>query len=1036
MKQYLANIIACALLAGACPPVDAALEAPPSTSAEMFQALKLIESQHTEFKALEQERKDAAAKFKELKGEALRSAQNNFYSERKKKLKKIFTEKQWAIWSGFWNRPRKATPPSPTPEPAMAPAVVPDLSETPIIDSADLDRFGGWKAKSFEATGFFRTHHDGSRWWLVTPEGHPFLSFGLNHFHAATWNAPYNSKHWIEQFGAQEPMDPKWMEGFRNETLRICRKLGITALGIHNDAPRLTNMPQGAILPYIRRFQPVELSHYTYPVADKYHDVFAAQFVIHCDEVARLAALPYKDDPMLIGYSMSDAPRLTDVSVRNRPPGATTWPRVLRNLGPEAPGKQAYVQILKERHNNISAFNKAYGASFESWQSLADAGNWRPRTDYSNETELEDNAAFLNLCIDQCYTVAKASLLKVDPNHMFLGDKLGARGSNFDAVIEVAAHHMDVINYGHYGRLTEQAAVLDRWTEKLNKPFLSADGSFSVPGEMLPNPMGTPAEDWDECSAWTRELAAGLFARPDVVGWNICGVMETWKTARGGQKTQHQGIMDPFGKFNPGMESAIRDVTSRIYHIADSQSTEAKGASSRSGNKDEYPDIIGRKGFVHAERIDGIWFMVNAEGERFVPTGMNHVGPMHRFASYNREFWMKEFGSEVFKNGRVDFNGPGAKRWLERIAKDHKEYGFNTLAFHHPLTMPTEYCNELEFYYFGKMKFSHVHARRAKTMGPNGKLPDVFDPAWLAKLDAFVERYTARHKDAKYLLGHSYDDLPAYTIHHLEKRITKFERHPWVIDIISKPGLTRGKQAWIDILKEQYANAREAGSMYGLAVSAWDDFGEVTEWGLPRDSGQGFADQEKMNMRIVEAYLKANHDALRKHDPNHLIFGDKIQNARPQPDWVWKIVKKYVDVILIQDYDFFHPGHEKKLRHIHSLTGKPIINGDHSYGVLRPNMTAVKGVKVPSAKAKGQQYAVYLRGIMNLPFMVGWQTCGYMETWTGAADATGKQQTGYFDPFGKPIKEALAHAMAANKQALQWHEKAGSLKNIYSDKRK
>ena len=114
----------------------------------------------------------------------------------------------------------------------------------------------------------------------------------------------------------------------------------------------------------------------------------------------------------------------------------------------------------------------------------------------------------------------------------------------------------------------------------------------------------------------------------------------------------------------------------------------------------------------------------------------------------------------------------------------------------------------------------------------------------------------------------------------------------------------------------------------------------------------------------------------------------------------------------------------------------PIMNGDHSYGVLRPNMTAVKGVKVPSAEAKGQQYAIYLKGIMNLPFMVGWQTCGYMETWTGTSDDTGKQQTGYFDPFGKPIKEALTHAKAANEQALQWHEKAGSLKNIYSNKRK
>lgn len=66
----------------------------------------------------------------------------------------------------------------------------------------------------------------------------------------------------------------------------------------------------------------------------------------------------------------------------------------------------------------------------------------------------------------------------------------------------------------------------------------------------------------------------------------------------------------------------------------------------------------------------------------------------------------------------------------------------------------------------------------------------------------------------------------------------------------------------------------------------------------------------------------------------------------------------------------------------------------------------------------------------------GWQTCGYVETWKGTADATGKQQTGYIDPFGKPIKEAILHAKAANGQAVRWHECAGSLDDVYSNRRR
>jgi len=31
-----------------------------------------------------------------------------------------------------------------------------------------------------EATGLFRTYHDGQRWWLVDPDGYKFWSAGMN----------------------------------------------------------------------------------------------------------------------------------------------------------------------------------------------------------------------------------------------------------------------------------------------------------------------------------------------------------------------------------------------------------------------------------------------------------------------------------------------------------------------------------------------------------------------------------------------------------------------------------------------------------------------------------------------------------------------------------------------------------------------------------------------------------------------------------------------------------------------------------------
>ena len=113
------------------------------------------------------------------------------------------------------------------------------------------------------------------------------------------------------------------------------------------------------------------------------------------------------------------------------------------------------------------------------------------------------------------------------------------------------------------------------------------------------------------------------------------------------------------------------------------------------------------------------------------------------------------------------------------------------------------------------------------------------------------------------------------------------------------------------------------------------------------------------------------------------------------------------------------------------LQHEPNRNSDLLHHISRLLFT-VKGVSVPTMEDKGKQYAVYLKGIMNLPFMLGWQTCGYLETCAGTSDATGKSQTGYFDPMGKPIIEALNHAQAANEQALVWHQQAEKLNNVYS----
>jgi hypothetical protein len=213
-------------------------------------------------------------------------------------------------------------------------STIPGLSS--CIRSEEFDKYGGWTGKKFKATGFFRLEKD-DRWWFVTPEGNAFISFGVNHYHQGWWAADYNRDYWFKKFGAEREGDENWDKGFQKIALGDMKMLGLNTFGVHTDAPSLTEPPLGPVMPYVRRYEPVILSHYKNP---KHIDIFELAFEKQCDEVAQEMAGPYVNDPMILGYCMSDLPAMTDMDAGMY--NSTTWPRELRNKGENAAGKKAW----------------------------------------------------------------------------------------------------------------------------------------------------------------------------------------------------------------------------------------------------------------------------------------------------------------------------------------------------------------------------------------------------------------------------------------------------------------------------------------------------------------------------------------------------------------------------------------------------------------------------------------------------------------------------------------------------------------------
>ncbi|MHC4298508.1 MAG: hypothetical protein ACYS7Y_14500 [Planctomycetota bacterium] len=134
--------------------------------------------------------------------------------------------------------------------------------------------------------------------------------------------------------------------------------------------------------------------------------------------------------------------------------------------------------------------------------------------------------------------------------------------------MSVTSRYTDVVNIQYYAPWARQKATMDRWSDKVGKPFLNGDSAFTTPTETTPSPYGPHAKDQAERAEWTREFMEKATARPDFVGWHMCGIIDTSKEMPGKEKHQHQGLMTTHGEFYPEMEAAVRDLSDRLYEIA------------------------------------------------------------------------------------------------------------------------------------------------------------------------------------------------------------------------------------------------------------------------------------------------------------------------------------------------------------------------------------------------------------------------------------------------------------------------------------
>ncbi len=443
-----------------------------------------------------------------------------------------------------------------------------------------------------------------------------------------------------------------------------------------------------------------------------------------------------------------------------------------------------------------------------------------------------------------------------------------------------------------------------------------------------------------------------------------------------------------------------------------------------------------RTGFVGVEEIDGVWWFTSPSGEPFLSLGVNHVEPHLWMGPYNLEHTVGRYGSDfVHPDGRFNSEGAAAKKWINRQVQVCRRLGFNTFAKHTHPSIPSQLYRD-QIYYVAS--FNAVPLSIWQKAKGEADMPDVFSEDFERFLRQKVRNVCNEHRDSRNLLGYLYVDIPEWETNQSPgSKEHDVMIYPWVNTIVRLGEYAPGKRAWIEHLQGCFDSASEAARAWGIPVSraygiTWDYLARLDSWFNPVDRHQAREILAGFMGKIAARWYQLHHDEIRKSDPNHLILGDKSLVGTFR-EWLLPILAKYVDVVLIQSYNPFDKDREI-LDWIHQVTGKPLLNGDGSFGYANPQQQKFK-VKGAHTNSKGvvdvaQKYRQYLEETVARPYMVGWHHCGYLEQWDDAERGdVNSNENGFLDPFENEYTAWTSVIEEANRRAHAQHAGAAQQQN-------
>ena len=398
------------------------------------------------------------------------------------------------------------------------------------------------------------------------------------------------------------------------------------------------------------------------------------------------------------------------------------------------------------------------------------------------------------------------------------------------------------------------------------------------------------------------------------------------------------------------------------------------GAATSAERKDDGHASFSQAEFFRLQQIDGTWFLLDPKGHPFFLRGANHFGDGTHMP-WNLQ---SRYGTE--------------QRWRQAVRDRHRELGLNYLPpsigpsavdpavvrrqmgqaspprnalIKRTPEWPAADLAELDFPF---TLFLEV----PKQYMAGANMPDVFGDEFAAAVESRCQQMAAPLRDNPNLIGYHFCHNPPWNM----------DAHSgagWIADC-TRPGQA-GRREWIRLMQRVYGSVQRWRRTYGVPIRNWDDIDSLENplKGYVSAARQR-EDQEAFLRLICDRWHQVYCEAIRRHDPNHLILGDRnTLHLQPPPrPWAFHIMRRHLDVLSVNVMGPPETVYEV-LEHATRHWNGPIHLADTGACVYE-HEPAKSGYQ---AADLAEWEAVY-RGMMEMglehPQVIGFGWCGYYET--------------------------------------------------------